>query len=408
MGLEAVTYVNDLNIANPPGTDDILQGDDHIRNIKTGLKNTFPNADKAFYLPDHVSKTAAYTILAADINKFFSGDATAGAFDLTLPALGASNDGWYVYIMKVDSTANAVGIVGTINGSAGGLSLTSQWDSALVWWTGTAWRAVNFQVNTGALTVFTAPDAADLLPMFDVSANLDRSVTAENFFKVLSSMTAEAAPATDDKLALYDTSASAAKAMTFANFMKITNALTEDTGPSWANDFFAAYDTSGGVASKIKGNIVNSFGGALLHVRDQKASGTDGGTFTVGAWRTRTLQTTLTNEISGASLASNQITLPAGTYYIEASAPCFNGDHQAKLRNTTDGSDTLIGTSEAEDGSDPTQTRSHIRGRFTIAAQKIFEIQHQTSNTQSTTGFGRAVGFGVTEVYTDVQIWKVL
>lgn len=49
--------------------------------------------------------------------------------------------------------------------------------------------------------------------------------------------------------------------------------------------------------------------------------GTHGGTFTAGAWRTRDLNTVLTNTISGASLSNNQITLPAGKYYVEASAP---------------------------------------------------------------------------------------
>ena len=47
MGLESATYVSGLVDANPPGTDAISQGDDHIRLIKTVLKNTFPNADEA-------------------------------------------------------------------------------------------------------------------------------------------------------------------------------------------------------------------------------------------------------------------------------------------------------------------------------------------------------------------------
>ena len=64
---------------------------------------------------------------------------------------------------------------------------------------------------------------------------------------------------------------------------------------------------------------MNSF----LHIQDQKPQGTNGGTFTSGAWRTRDLNTVLTNTITGASLADNQITLPAGKYYVEASAPAY-------------------------------------------------------------------------------------
>ena len=41
MGLETGTYVNDLNTANPTSTDPKSQGDDHLRLIKSVLRNTF-------------------------------------------------------------------------------------------------------------------------------------------------------------------------------------------------------------------------------------------------------------------------------------------------------------------------------------------------------------------------------
>lgn len=43
MGLETSTYVDGLNVSNPAATDGLAQADDHIRLIKTVLKNTFPN-----------------------------------------------------------------------------------------------------------------------------------------------------------------------------------------------------------------------------------------------------------------------------------------------------------------------------------------------------------------------------
>ena len=42
----------------------------------------------------------------------------------------------------------------------------------------------------------------------------------------------------------------------------------------------------------------------FLIVEDQKASGTDGGTFTSGAWQTRDLITEGCNNISGAGVVS--------------------------------------------------------------------------------------------------------
>jgi hypothetical protein len=161
-------------------------------------------------------------------------------------------------------------------------------------------------------------------------------------------------------------------------------------------------------STKLSG-VQGKFESALLHVRDEKANGTNGGTFTNGAWQTRTLNTSLTNQISGASLSSNQITLPSGTYYIHASAPAYSIDrHKLKLRNTTDSSDTLIGTSEQGENAYAGFNRSFVIGRFTIAAQKTFELQHRCTTTISTNGFGLSSTWsGEIEVYTDVQIWKV-
>jgi hypothetical protein len=155
----------------------------------------------------------------------------------------------------------------------------------------------------------------------------------------------------------------------------------------------------------ISGSI---FGTALLHVRDEKSSNSLGGGFTSGSFQTRTLNTSMTNEISGASLASNQITLPTGTYYIHASAPAYSVDsHKLKLRNTTDSSDTLIGTSQFAYNVSSVENHSFVIGRFTIAAQKVFELQHRCTNTKSGDGFGVNGGFSVVEVFADVQIWKV-
>ena len=47
MALESASFISGLVSANPPGTDAISQGDDHIRLIKTVLKASLPNADAA-------------------------------------------------------------------------------------------------------------------------------------------------------------------------------------------------------------------------------------------------------------------------------------------------------------------------------------------------------------------------
>jgi len=151
-----------------------------------------------------------------------------------------------------------------------------------------------------------------------------------------------------------------------------------------------------------------AFSTQLFHVQDQKATSTDGGTFTLGADRTRDLNTILANEIIGASLSSNQITLPAGTYYMEASAPAHRiGDHRAKLKDITGGVDLLTGTAETISPGAFSQTRSFISGRFTLSVASVLEVQHRAENTDADDGFGASTGFGPHEFYTDVRIWKV-
>jgi len=146
----------------------------------------------------------------------------------------------------------------------------------------------------------------------------------------------------------------------------------------------------------------------FLHIQDQKTTGTDGGTSAATTWNTRDLNTVVTNEISGASLSSNQITLPAGTYYIEASGPATRSQGtQLRLYNITDASTELLGQSAYSGSGDNTNVHSLMCGRFTIADAKVFEVDQYTITTVGTLGLGTASDSGSTEIYTDVKIWKV-
>lgn len=153
----------------------------------------------------------------------------------------------------------------------------------------------------------------------------------------------------------------------------------------------------------------DAFADQLFHAIDQKSSGTDGGTFTSGAWQKRTINTVLTNEIAGASLSSDEISLPAGTYFIEARAAVRAVSENAlRLYNVTDAAEILAGQSELNSG---TMTIfSGLSGRFTIAGTKTIRLEHRCQNTVATIGFGDAVGSSFTvskEQYLDIKIWKV-
>lgn len=143
-----------------------------------------------------------------------------------------------------------------------------------------------------------------------------------------------------------------------------------------------------------------------IYVRDEKASGVSSGTFTSGAWRTRTLNTKVNDAGGVATLASNQITLTAGTYRFRARAPAYKcGSHTAKLVNVTD-SIEYVGSVAFSDSAANPQTDSFVVGRFTIASAKVFEIQHQCLVTRADNGFGTPLGGGVVEVYAELELWK--
>jgi hypothetical protein len=47
MSLESFSFIDSLNSANPTTTDNVSEGDDHIRGIKSTIKATFPNVTGA-------------------------------------------------------------------------------------------------------------------------------------------------------------------------------------------------------------------------------------------------------------------------------------------------------------------------------------------------------------------------
>jgi hypothetical protein len=148
----------------------------------------------------------------------------------------------------------------------------------------------------------------------------------------------------------------------------------------------------------------------MIHVRDEKASGTVGGAATAGSYAVRTLNTVVSNTIVGASLASNRITLPPGNYRLFASAPAYRCDfNKIKIWNATDGAivPSGIGSSEYTANAGVNSVRSVINGlRFTLATAKDIELRHYALSNTSTTDFGVNTANGDVEVYSEVFIVK--
>jgi len=146
-------------------------------------------------------------------------------------------------------------------------------------------------------------------------------------------------------------------------------------------------------------------------LRDQRVSGTNGGTFVAGAWQTRTLNAEVADPSGHVALAANKFTLNPGSYHITSYVPAYqvNG-HKARLRNISDGTTAGEGTAgycKAGVGVSESNNISIISAYITISTQKIFEIQHWC-NTSNSLGYGKATNIaGESEIYTVVEIMKI-
>ena len=172
----------------------------------------------------------------------------------------------------------------------------------------TSAKSASFTVQTtefGQIYLCNATSAA-------IVATLPSAATAGNGFKVAFKKT--------------DSSANAVT-LTPNGADTIDGATTYALSSQYAFVFIVSDGTNWQTIVKSSSATTNAF----LHLQDQKTSGTEGGNFTSGAWNTRTLNTEVTDTI-GSTLSSNQFTLPAGTYYIEASAPAYSvGRHLSRL-----------------------------------------------------------------------------
>lgn len=152
----------------------------------------------------------------------------------------------------------------------------------------------------------------------------------------------------------------------------------------------------------VVNNITNVNNSKIAVVRDVKASGVNGGTFTAGTWQTRDL-----NDLRGDSsfITINEattFTLDSGLYEISASAPARNvNQHQIRLYNFTDATVEATGTAMMYASATP---ESRLLTVIKINAQKTFRIEHRFTITNAATDArGTGIGWGE-NVYTQVRI----
>ena len=142
---------------------------------------------------------------------------------------------------------------------------------------------------------------------------------------------------------------------------------------------------------------------------ETQAASTSGGTFTAGSYVKRVLNTTLINTISGCSIASSVITLPAGTYNVYGFAPGYKvAVHKLRVQNTTAGTTIAQGVNAySASGGDYAQTHSFVNTTFTLTGSTNIELQHRAQTTQATNGLGVDGGATGDEIYAQIVLTKV-
>jgi hypothetical protein len=177
------------------------------------------------------------------------------------------------------------------------------------------------------------------------------------------------------------------------------------------------WTTANGAFARIAGATVLLGQAPVIHVRHQRATNVANNDAVGGsAWVTKLLETTVTNTISGASLASNKITLPAGSYEITVNAPMCsdsggNNRYKHRIYNVTDAAAILYsvaGQIGVYDGAnDGFQSLAPLIGQFTLAAAKDIRLDTWNDISGTTHANCGSTGDGSVEVYTDVYIRKI-
>jgi hypothetical protein len=142
-----------------------------------------------------------------------------------------------------------------------------------------------------------------------------------------------------------------------------------------------------------------------VEVEHQVSSGSGAGvTVVANTWTQRPLNTTIVNTLTGASIASNRVTLPTGTYHAEFIGQIGGTAARSKIYNVTDSADIRVGMN-CNMRTINMAVYSFVTADFTITSPKQIEVQ--SSCFDAGDRFGIAVGISGAEVFANLRIWKV-
>lgn len=130
----------------------------------------------------------------------------------------------------------------------------------------------------------------------------------------------------------------------------------------------------------------------IYQIEDRESSGTSGGTATTGSWQTVEIDNEVITDIIGASLSSNQFTLPTGRYRIKSlNEIYYTQETGGRIYNITDSAIEIISLNGYSNAGTNIGFID-IDDEIIITESKTFELQTSVRRTQAANGYGIAVG----------------
>ena len=352
-----------------------------------------------------VSKTATYTIGVGDRGKLINADPTGGSFALTLPDAVAAGDGWRIGVChNGPSTANVVAVRST-----GGQTIRAPGQSAATSIALTGLGMTYWFVCDGAgwsIDSSVPPKIGGPLPYFTVTDRLAAPPVS---------------PVGGQRYIINSTPTGVWLTLGFAE----DDIAESDGNGSWlkytpGNGWLAWVEDEDLITSYHDGSWVDwpnvtaptSSSLRLAVYSYTLAQNTGGGQIASAAWTTYPLNTEDSDTI-GASISSNQITLPKGSYLLRMQAPFYfaAGTFRLRVRNTTTGAiiygSNAYSPSFATTPTVATPSTAHLTAPITIAAatENIIIEYYSTSTGGVNSSLGIVLNVsGISERYGVCEI----
>ena len=160
-------------------------------------------------------------------------------------------------------------------------------------------------------------------------------------------------------------------------------------------------------AAQLNG-VVDNFADIAIF-NETQSSGTEGGTATSGSWAKRTLNTTVVNNITGCSIATSVVTLPAGTYQIYAQTPGYAVNiFQSRLYDNTNTATLVVGSGSHSNSTYSNQSDSFINQTVVLTGSTNIQLEMRVETTKTSSGLGRGASFGENTVFSTLTIRRIV